>query len=54
MIMNWRQFWGICEHKWKVINNAKIIGNETSSTLGHIYILQCEKCGDLKTKKVLA
>lgn len=44
-----------CEHKWKIIKKFKVktkpimgmMGKETTDTCYH---LQCEKCGDLKSR----
>jgi uncharacterized OB-fold protein len=48
--MNWRQFWGLCEHKWVVKSEAAKIRTRDGAETGTIYGLQCEKCGDLKSR----
>ena len=54
--MNWKQFWGICEHKWKIISEREqtleeFIGN-SKRTIGVYYVLQCEKCGEMDSKYI--
>ena len=45
-----------CEHKWKIINQVdKEFKDYTDSEpyrTVKTYILQCEKCGDLKSFKI--
>ena len=58
----WRIIFGSfngCEHKWKIIQEVKKLGQRTDIyddpigekfILGTKYTLQCEKCGDIKFK----
>ncbi len=41
----------ICQHKWKIIQCIQIV-NEDDACIGNKIILQCEKCGDIKTKRI--
>ena len=45
-----------CEHKWKIINQVdkefKDCTNSEPYRTVKTYILQCEKCGDLKSFKI--
>ena len=47
-----KQLLGLCEHKFKKIGEAEIQNSTTGSVIGHIFILQCEKCGKIKTKRI--
>lgn len=48
--MTWKQFWGICEHKWIRLN--KITVNTDFGGVYHKWVLECEKCGEVKSKRV--
>lgn len=49
--MNLRTFFGLCEHKWKIIGgNSKL--REDDTKVGTIYHLQCEKCGTITSNYV--
>jgi len=52
--MNFRQFFGLCEHKWKNVSAFEITRkiNSADSHVHNVYVLQCEKCGDVKSKKI--
>ncbi len=54
--MNIRKFFGLCEHKWKVIDEYPYyLYDETGTYVlrrSHIYVLKCEKCGNIKKKKL--
>ena len=40
-----------CWHKWKTIDKAMVrYSNEFSSGQAPLYTLQCEHCGNIKTK----
>lgn len=45
-----------CEHKWKIINQIDKEFRDTPNCDPYrttkTYILQCEKCGDLKSFKI--
>lgn len=45
-----------CEHKWKIINQVdkefKDCTDPKPYRIVKTYILQCEKCGDLKSFKI--
>ena len=53
---NLKQLLGICEHKWKVIQQTiayqGVYENEGERPIGTNYYLQCEKCGEVKKKKL--
>ena len=39
-----------CDHKWKIIKEIKVFWEESDSIpRRREYILQCEKCGNMKT-----
>ena len=50
----------LCNHKWKTIGNSQIVrkpfgkvdNNDCQRVIGEIYILQCEKCGEILEKKI--
>lgn len=44
---------GFCSHKWKELNCNKLLITGTNIQVGYLYVLQCEKCGKLKHKKLL-
>ena len=49
--MKWiRRLLGLCEHKWKVINEQKCVCADMGPYTR--IILQCEKCGNVKGKEV--
>lgn len=50
--MNWlKKLLGLCEHKWKIIHNINIFENASDEIpCGTKIVLQCEKCGDIKTR----
>lgn len=53
--MTWNDFWGICTHRWKVLEVAEntLIGYDgIERPNGARYILQCDKCGDIKSVRV--
>jgi len=57
--MKWlRKLFGLCEHKWKIlekINVYEVDDNGTRTTKNPTYskyVLQCQNCGDLRTRKI--
>lgn len=49
--MNIRKFFGLCEHKWVIIQEQCIYDNEKDKRPYKTKIvLQCEKCGNIKIK----
>lgn len=61
--MNLKQLLGICEHKWKNVSAFEILKTpiaingrdllpERESHSHNVYVLQCEKCGNVKSKKI--
>lgn len=51
----WRLVWGTpaappCEHKWA--DKTQFTVTEWGAQVGLIYVLQCEKCGDIATRRV--
>lgn len=46
-----RKLFGLCEHKWEIIDTANsVVGDNV--IVGQVFYLQCEKCGCVK-KRVL-
>jgi hypothetical protein len=42
--MTWlRKLLGLCQHRWKIIDNVKL--TEGGKPIGTRHILQCEHCG---------
>ena len=42
-----------CQHEWKTINAVTlVINNRNEIPTGFKYILQCKKCGNIKTKTI--
>lgn len=48
--MTWKQFWGICEHDWNIIDTVTVKG--AYGGIWYKFILQCERCGAIKSKRV--
>ena len=47
--MNWlKKLFGRCDHKWKIFQRINVYGENAETPMRYDYILQCEKCGDLK------
>lgn len=50
-----RKVLGLCQHKkWRVVQTIPMCGTLDNGKWGvyrHKYILQCQECGDLKTRK---
>lgn len=47
----WRMLWGpSCEHKFTMIGKGDII-NDDGDAIGIYHALQCDKCGDVKTRQ---
>jgi hypothetical protein len=43
--------WSGCWHKWKIVNDEVVdYSNEWSNGRAHRYTLQCEHCGNIKTR----
>jgi len=53
MIEAIRRFLGLCTHKWEVLNKYDVV-NESGKNVGDLYILRCERCGQLKQRKFIA
>ena len=46
-----RKLIGLCEHKWEVRTVVKVFSeDEKGAPIGAKFILQCEKCGNIKFK----
>lgn len=53
MIKYLRTLFGLCDHKWEIINKISIFANNYDSMpYATKYVLQCEHCGNLKEKRV--
>lgn len=50
--MTWKQFWGMCEHKWYQFDELCKMRSSDKLQIGTTYVLRCEKCGDLKKIEV--
>ena len=51
MIKLFQLLWSGCWHKWKTIDVAIVnYNNDFSSGQAPRYTLQCERCGEIKTK----
>jgi hypothetical protein len=50
MITWLRKFFGLCDHKWNIIETKDIACQ--NGVRGALYILQCEKCGNVKGKQI--
>ncbi len=50
--MNWRQFWGLCEHKWVELEKLQIHKGRDNLWAGNMYSRQCKKCKIVKTKNI--
>jgi hypothetical protein len=55
--MNLKQLLGICEHKWKQIKEIDVYPTQHGKVISNFFeynkfVLQCEKCGTIKKKKI--
>lgn len=41
--------WNSCNHRWKIID--KLNHSYGRSFIGYEYVLQCDKCGNIKRKR---
>lgn len=41
-----------CWHRWKIIK-AETLRSTSSNAVGSRYILQCERCGNVKNRDIL-
>jgi hypothetical protein len=49
--MKWiRQVLGLCQHKWATVQRYSVSLDDRPR--GELWLLQCEHCGDMKTKRV--
>lgn len=39
----------VCSHKWRIYRETELLSVERDAIINHIYMLQCAKCGDLKS-----
>lgn len=52
MVINWlRKLFHLCDHKW-VIFDTRYIYNDEQTIVGTKYHMQCEKCGNIKAKRL--
>ncbi len=47
---NLKQLLGICEHIWNILEKVSLV-DEFNDCVGTKYILQCEKCRKIQSKK---
>ena len=47
----WKILFGGCEHKWKIIQQDEVYQRHPSIPTYIDYVLQCEKCGNIKKKR---
>lgn len=50
--MNLKQLLGICEHKWIEIKKVNVIDDRYTIPHAFEYHLKCEKCGNIKKRRV--
>lgn len=56
--MKIRQLLGLCDHKWIVIEKNQVSAflpsdrKNSEHVVGFDFIMQCEKCGNLKRKRI--
>ena len=41
---------GLCDHKWTTVAERPQLYPETKAQWGTKYVLQCDKCGNVKAK----
>jgi hypothetical protein len=42
-----------CNHKWEIIETNTLSRREGGIPYGQVLVLQCEKCGNIKTKRTV-
>ena len=52
MSFNIKQFFGLCEHKWKIIQKYDVYLDWDDKPAYVKFAMQCEKCGKIKKKIV--
>lgn len=50
MISFFRRLFGLCEHKWAVLDKYDVVKYRGAVPHRTQYILRCEKCGAMKNK----
>lgn len=51
--MKWIKFiLGLCDHKWEILHEGKIVSHYNDTRVGTYYELQCEKCGDVEVRNL--
>lgn len=54
-MINLKQLLGLCEHRWKHVSTTNVYDisyGRSKNPEYRIWVLQCEKCGKIKKKKV--
>ena len=47
-----RKLLGLCEHRWVIIREVQMTSDEALTIpVGTKFVMQCDKCGNIKTKK---
>ncbi len=53
-----RDFLGLCNHDWKILQTLNNVDSGSSYRYGYtvvvgkIYVMQCQKCGNIKRKEI--
>jgi hypothetical protein len=51
--MKWlRKLFGLCEHRWVVLESHPVIAPGAKLPFAHDYHLQCSVCGDIKARRL--
>ncbi len=51
--MQWlRKILGICAHKWGIYETINLVENAGGVPSKRMYVLQCEACGNINSKRV--
>lgn len=48
MLKIWRKLFGLCEHKWAIIETRELIAKD--KVTGKVIYSQCLNCGDVKRR----
>lgn len=52
MIRLFAFLWSGCFHKWKLHEKVRVRDSESNAYYADDYILQCERCGDFKRRRL--
>lgn len=52
-LLKWLIGWPWCAHKWEILERINVYdGGKASRPYATRFVLQCEKCGDLKKREI--